>query len=146
LNPPVRSSPWRPVREWVNPRGTTNGFCGSLRNIKRGGGPVVGAATYQAHPNYKWDLDVNVVQIKIGDVNEIELQELDQITQPVTSVWPWYDSEQLSKIADYNGVFKADSVTPTPYNEVYPEIRSGLVIGRFFPPWMFPSTITRTTR
>ena len=29
------------------------------------GGPVVGKAVYQAHPDYIWDLEVNVVQVKI---------------------------------------------------------------------------------
>jgi hypothetical protein len=57
--------------QWITPGSGTikTGANSSDVTILWNGGPVVGKAMYQVNANYIWDLEVNVVQIKISSAN-----------------------------------------------------------------------------
>ena len=57
--------------QWITPSSGTikTGANSSDVTILWNGGPVVGKAIYQVNANYIWDLEVNVVQIKISSAN-----------------------------------------------------------------------------
>ncbi len=57
--------------QWISPGSGTikTGANSSDVTILWNGGPVVGKAMYQVNANYIWDLEVNVVQIKISSAN-----------------------------------------------------------------------------
>jgi len=74
-----------PTSKWVTPSGGTikSGANTSEVDILWGEGAVVGKAIYQVNDKYTWDLEVNVVRVKLGTVNRITYQP-DPIHVPGT--------------------------------------------------------------